>query len=208
MFRMIMTAMFAMGCSSSIGDAVAGTSEAPPLESGQAEAIFAGGCFWCMEKPFDKLDGVISTTSGYTGGPEKNPTYEQVSYHRTHHYEAVRVVYDPEKLDYDRLLEVFWHNVDPTDASGQFCDKGDQYRTGIFTSDESEIKKAEKSRKKVAKQLDKKVVTEILPRQTFWVAEAYHQDFYKKNPGHYTRYRTGCGRDARLEQLWGDEAGH
>ena len=208
MMRTLLTALFAIGCSSAVESALAGTSEAPTLEEGQAEAIFAGGCFWCMEKPFDLLDGVIRTTSGYTGGPEKNPTYEQVSTHRTHHYEATRVVYDPTKVDYDRLLEVFWHNVDPTDARGQFCDKGDQYRTGIFTSDPKEVKKAKASQKKVSKELGRSIVTEVLPQQAFWVAEAYHQDFYKKNPGHYQRYRRGCGRDARLKQLWGDKAGH
>jgi len=188
--------------------AQAGTEAAPPLEAGQAEAVFAGGCFWCMEKPFDKLEGVLSTTSGYTGGKEEHPTYEDVGYHRTTHYEALRVVYDPTKVSYDRLLEVFWHNVDPTDPRGQFCDKGDQYRTAIFTSDAGEKKLAEKSKKAVAKELGENVVTEILPEAVFWVAEDYHQDFYTKNPGHYSRYRTGCGRDARLEQLWGDKAGH
>ena len=194
------------GCSTM--PASAGTEAAPPLEEGQAEAIFAGGCFWCMEKPFDGLDGVISTTSGYTGGKEEHPTYQDVGYHRTSHYEALRVVYDPSKVSYDRLLEVFWHNVDPTQADGQFCDKGDQYRTGIFTSDASEKKRAETSRKAVSEVLGQTVVTEILPKQVFWVAEAYHQDFYLKNPGHYSRYRKGCGRDARLSQLWGDKAGH
>jgi peptide-methionine (S)-S-oxide reductase len=203
--RLLLTWVLA-GCGSLT--AQAGTDPAPPLEEGQAEAIFAGGCFWCMEKPFDKLDGVISTTSGYTGGKEKSPTYEDVGYHRTSHYEALRVVYDPSKVTYDRLLEVFWHNVDPLDPKGQFCDKGDQYRTGIFTSDPEEKKKAEASKKKVAEQLGKPIVTEVLPAATFWVAEEYHQDFYVKNPDHYNRYRTGCGRDRRLQELWGDAAGH
>lgn len=207
MFRTLLTALLAAGCSSPT-TALAGTSEAPPLAEGQAEAIFAGGCFWCMEKPFDILDGVVSTTSGYTGGSEQSPTYQQVSYHQTSHYEAIRVVYDPKKVDYERLLEVFWHNVDPTDPRGQFCDKGDQYRTGIFTSDKKELKQAEASKKDAGKELGKRIVTEILPKATFWVAEDYHQDFYKKSPGHYTRYRTGCGRDARLRELWGDKAGH
>ncbi|MEN0061570.1 MAG: peptide-methionine (S)-S-oxide reductase MsrA [Myxococcota bacterium] len=206
MIRMLLTAVMAVGCSTTTAEAK--TSEAPPVEEGQAAAIFAGGCFWCMEKPFDVVDGVISTTSGYTGGPEKGPTYQEVSYHRTGHYEAIRVVYDPKKVSYDRLLEIFWHNVDPTDARGQFCDKGDQYRTGIFTSEPSEIRKAKASKKKAEKDLGKTIVTEVLPEQPFWVAEAYHQDFYKTNPLHYTRYRTGCGRDARLRQLWGEKAGH
>jgi len=189
-------------------DAAAGTDAAPPLEEGQREAVFAGGCFWCMEKPFDKLPGVLSTTSGYTGGKETAPTYEAVSRHRTSHYEALRVVYDPNLVDYERLLQVFWHNVDPTQANGQFCDKGEQYRTGIFTSDKAEIAMAEKTRTEAAEQLAKPIVTEILPAATFWVAEDYHQDFYTKSPDHYSRYRLGCGRDARLKQLWGDAAGH
>ena len=207
MIRTLVTALFALGCSSSMTTAAAGTSKAPPLGTGQAEAIFAGGCFWCMEKPFDLIDGVVSTTSGYTGGPEEQPSYEQVANHKTHHYEAVRVVYDPKKVDFSRLLQVFWHNVDPTDANGQFCDKGEQYRTAIFTSDKAEVDQAERGRDKVAKRLGQPVVTEVLPKQVFWVAEGYHQDYYVKSPGHYTRYRTGCQRDARLRQLWGDQAG-
>ncbi len=208
--RMAMVALVGsmmLGCSSA-KVAVAGTSAAEPVSEGQKAAVFAGGCFWCMEKPFDKLEGVVSTTSGYTGGKEKNPTYEQVSYHRTSHYEAIRIVYDPTKVSYDRLLEVFWHNVDPTQANGQFCDKGGQYRTGIFTNDASEKKKAAASKEAVAEELGSPIVTEILPLGEFWVAEDYHQDFYKKKPGHYNRYRLGCGRDARLQQLWGDKAGH
>jgi len=198
--------IFALACEPQT--AAAGTQAAPPLEAGQAEAIFAGGCFWCMEKPFDLVDGVISTTSGYTGGKELNPTYEQVGYHKTSHYEALRVVYDPAEVSYDALLKVFWHNVDPTQSNGQFCDKGDQYRTGIFTSEKAEIEEAEASKKAVAEALDATVVTEVLPKATFWVAEDYHQDFYLKNPSHYSRYRQGCGRDRRLKELWGDSAGH
>ena len=183
--------------------ASAGTQAAPPLEAGQAEAIFAGGCFWCMEKPFDLVDGVISTTSGYTGGREEHPTYEQVGYHKTSHYEALRVVYDPGQVSYEELLTVFWHNVDPTQSDGQFCDKGDPYRTGIFTSDPKEIELAEASKKAVGEQLGAEVVTAVLPKAVFWEAEDYHQDFYLKNPGHYARYRQGCGRDRRLQELWG-----
>lgn len=202
----VFTLAVIVGCGSPT--AQAGTDPAPPLEPGQREAIFAGGCFWCMEKPFDKIEGVISTTSGYTGGPEQAPTYEDVGHHRTGHYEALRVVYDPGQVTYARLLEVFWHNVDPTQADGQFCDRGNQYRTGIFTSDPEEKKLAEASKAEIAAELPAPIVTEILPAAVFWVAEAYHQDFYKKNPAHYNRYRTGCGRDARLRQLWGDKAGH
>ncbi len=185
-----------------------GTIAGAPVQAGQAQAVFAGGCFWCMEKPFDLVDGVISTTSGYTGGAEQAPTYRQVANHQTSHYEALRVVYDPSVVTYAQLLQVFWHNVDPTDARGQFCDKGEQYRTGIFTSDPTQRRLAEESKVAAQLTLGRPVVTEILPGATFWVAEAYHQDFYLKNPGHYERYRKGCGRDRRLEQLWGEAAGH
>ncbi|MEC7949088.1 MAG: peptide-methionine (S)-S-oxide reductase MsrA, partial [Myxococcota bacterium] len=184
------------------------TIEAPPPLKGQRAAVFAGGCFWCMEKPFDKLAGVVSTTSGYTGGRIPGPSYRQVSMHQTQHYEALRVVYDPGLVSYERLLEVFWHNVDPTQSNGQFCDKGDQYRTGIFTSDPVEVELARTSRDAAQKTLGKTIVTEILPAAPFWIAEEYHQDFYTKNPDHYARYRSGCGRDRRLAELWGDAAGH
>lgn len=185
-----------------------GTKAAPPLEDGQAEAIFAGGCFWCMEKPFDKVDGVVSTTSGYTGGQPDHPTYHQVSMKLTTHYEAIRVVYDPATVSYDRLLEVFWHNIDPTQDDGQFCDKGPQYRAAVFTDDPAERAAAEGSKAQAAATLGAPVVTEILPAATFWEAEDYHQDFYLKNPGRYSSYRTGCGRDRRLQALWGEQAGH
>ena len=188
--------------------AAARTDAAAPLDAGQAEAVFAGGCFWCMEKPFDTIDGVISTTSGYTGGEIDGPTYKEVSYHKTQHIEALRVVYDPTQVSYDRLLEVFWHNVDPTQADGQFCDRGHQYTTAVFVGDKDDRKKAEKSKKSTQKELGQTVVTDIRDAATFWVAEAYHQDFYKKDPAHYSRYRKGCGRDARLAELWGDQAGH
>jgi peptide-methionine (S)-S-oxide reductase len=200
-------ALMLMACAR-IEPAAAGTSAAPPLEAGQAEAVFAGGCFWCMEKPFDKISGVLETTSGYTGGLELSPTYQAVSSHRTTHYEAIRIVYNPEEVTYERLLEVFWHNVDPTQANGQFCDRGDQYRTGVFTSDAGEVALAEASRRVAAEQLGQAIVTEVLPAATFWVAEEYHQDFYTKNPVRYNSYRNGCGRDRRLQQLWGDQAGH
>jgi peptide-methionine (S)-S-oxide reductase len=185
-----------------------GTVAAAPVEAGQAEAVFAGGCFWCIEKPFDEVEGVVSTTSGYTGGPELNPTYEDVGYHRTGHIEALRVVYDPSEVSYAELLQVFWHNIDPGNAGGQFCDRGEQYRTAVFTSEPSEIAEVERTRDQVAEQLGVTVDTRILPAQVFWVAEDYHQDFYLKNPTHYSRYRTGCGRDARLQELWGEQAGH
>ena len=175
---------------------------------GQAVAIFAGGCFWCMEKPFDILEGVLSTTSGYTGGPEENPSYSQVSSGATGHTEAIQVVYDPSRISYSRLLEVFWHNIDPTQANGQFCDRGTQYRSGIFPSNAEERQLAEESLQRVRAQLDSPIQTEITPAAPFWPAEEYHQDYYRKNPINYALYRRGCGRDWRLERLWGDEAGH
>ncbi|MDG1483478.1 MAG: peptide-methionine (S)-S-oxide reductase MsrA [Myxococcota bacterium] len=201
------TLSLALACSTP-DSASAGTIAAAPVAEGQAEAIFAGGCFWCMEKPFDVIPGVLSTTSGYTGGAELSPTYEEVAYHRTTHYEAIRVVYDPAQVTYDALLSVFWHNIDPTRDDGQFCDKGDQYRTGVFTSDPAEITAAQSSKAAAAKSLSAEVLTPILPAATFWEAEDYHQDFYKKSPSHYTRYRLGCGRDRRLAELWGADAGH
>ncbi len=145
-------------------------------------ATFAGGCFWCMEPPFDKLEGVISTTSGYTGGHKKNPTYEEVSSGVTGHAESLRVAYDPAKISYQKLLEVFWHNIDPTTPNQQFCDKGSQYRSAIFYHDEEQKRLALDSKKAVEKLFKEPVVTEILPAQEFYVAEEYHQDFYKKNP--------------------------
>ena len=173
-----------------------------------AHATFAGGCFWCMVEPFEKLPGVLSVTSGYTGGQKVNPTYEEVSAGGTGHAESIDVVYDPDKISYERLLDVYWHNVDPLQAGGQFCDHGRQYRTAIFFHGESQQKLAEGSRKKVEAILKAPVYTEIVAAGPFYKAEEYHQDFYKKNPVRYHEYRNGCGRDARLRQLWGDQAGH
>ena len=174
----------------------------------RAKATFAGGCFWCMEPPFDKLPGVISTTSGYTGGTKKNPTYEEVSAGRTGHAEVVQVVYDPSKISYAKLLEVFWHNVDPLTPDAQFCDHGDQYRTAVFVHDAEQKRLAEESKAQVQKKfVERKVVTEIVQASTFYPAEEYHQDYYEKNPIRYKFYRTSCGRDARLKELWGDSAG-
>jgi peptide-methionine (S)-S-oxide reductase len=168
-----------------------------------AKATFAGGCFWCMEPPFDKLDGVISTTSGYTGGHTEHPTYEAVSAGKTGHTEAVEVVYDPRKITYARLLEVFWRNIDPLTANAQFCDVGSQYRSGIFARGPEQRRLAEESKRAVEQRLQKPVVTEIAEAGTFWPAEEYHQDYYKKNPIRYTVYRTACGRDRRLQEVWG-----
>ena len=168
-----------------------------------ARATFAGGCFWCMEPPFDKLDGVSATISGYTGGTKKNPTYEEVSSGRTGHAEAVQITYDPQKITYEKLLEVFWRNVDPLTANAQFCDHGSQYRTAIFYYDENQKKLAEASKKEIAKRFKEPIVTEITAAAEFYPAEDYHQDYYVKNPLRYKYYRFSCGRDQRLEQLWG-----
>ena len=171
-----------------------------------AKATFAGGCFWCMEPPFDALDGVVSTTSGYTGGHTANPTYEQVSAGKTGHAEAVEIVYDPRKVTYARLLEVFWRNIDPLTANAQFCDTGSQYRSAIFVHDATQRKLAEASKDAAAQRLQKPIVTEITAASQFWPAEEYHQDYYKKNPIRYKFYRTSCGRDRRLEAIWGPDA--
>ena len=170
------------------------------------KATFAGGCFWCMEPPFDKLDGVISTTSGYSGGHQVNPTYEQVSAGGTGHTESVQIVYDPKRISYEELLKVFWRNIDPTTRDAQFCDHGQQYRTAIFYHDDKQRELAERSKEVLDKTKPFKdpVVTEITPASVFYPAEDYHQDFYKKNPVRYKFYRYNCGRDQRLEQLWGD----
>ena len=171
-----------------------------------AKATFAGGCFWCMEPPFDALDGVVSTTSGYTGGHTANPTYEQVSAGKTGHTEAIEIVYDPRKVTYARLLEVFWRNIDPLTANAQFCDMGSQYRAGIFAHDATQRKLAEASKDAAAQRLKKPIVTEITAASQFWPAEEYHQDYYKKNPIRYKVYSTSCGRERRLEAIWGPDA--
>ncbi len=172
----------------------------------RARATFAGGCFWCMEPPFDKLDGVVSTTSGYTGGRTADPTYEQVSAGRTGHAEAVEIVYDPRKVAYSQLLDVFWRNIDPLTANAQFCDAGSQYRAAIFVHDEAQRRLAEESKRAVAQRLQKPVVTEVVTASKFWPAEDYHQNYYRKNPIRYNLYRAGCGRDQRLEAIWGPAA--
>jgi peptide-methionine (S)-S-oxide reductase len=172
---------------------------------GTAKATFAGGCFWCMEPPYDKLPGVLSTTSGYMGGKKRSPTYEEVSTGTTGHTEVVQVVYDPAKVSYEKLLEVFWRNIDPTVRDQQFCDVGSQYRTAIFYHDEEQKRLAEASKAALEKSKPFKapIVTPVQAAGEFWPAEDYHQDYYKKNPVRYKYYRTGCGRDDRLKQLWG-----
>ena len=169
-------------------------------------AIFAGGCFWCMEPPFDKLDGVLATVSGYIGGSAEDADYRSVVSGRTGHYEAVRIEYDPARVDYAALLEVFWRNVDPFDARGQFCDKGPQYLTAVFALDDRQREVAEESRAALVQRTSKhgKIRTEILPAPEFFPAEEYHQDYYLKNPVRYKFYRWNCGRDQRLKAIWGD----
>jgi len=186
-----------LACGPARGNGAAEEAPATPAEArgNLAEAVFAGGCFWCMEPPFDDLPGVVSTTSGYTGGEVEDPTYEEVSSGRTGHTEAVRVVYHPEEVTYEELLHVFWRNVDPTDAGGQFCDRGSQYRSGIYVGSEEERRLAEAAK------------AEVETAGPFYPAEEYHQDYYEKNPIRYKIYRTGCGRDGRLREVWGDEAG-
>jgi peptide-methionine (S)-S-oxide reductase len=168
-----------------------------------AVATFAGGCFWCVEADFDKVAGVISTTSGYTGGRTVNPSYEQVSRGGTGHAEAVEIVYDPAKVSYERLLDVFWHNIDPLAKNRQFCDHGDQYRTAIFYHDDKQRSLAEAAKAAVQARFKQPIETEITAAGPFYKAEEYHQDYYLKNPIRYKFYRFNCGRDARLEELWG-----
>lgn len=171
------------------------------------KADFAGGCFWCMEHPFDQLEGVISVMPGYTGGHKKNPTYEEVSSGATGHAESVEVVYDPEKISYAKLLDVFWHNIDPTTPNRQFCDVGTQYRAAIFYHNETQKRLAEESKKALEEsgQIKGKIVTEIVPASEFYPAEEYHQKYYLKNPIRYKFYRFNCGRDQRLREIWGDK---
>jgi len=170
-----------------------------------AKATFAGGCFWSVELLFDKVEGVLSTTSGFTGGSKKNPTYDQVVTGTTGHAEAVLVTYDPKKVSYEKLLDVFWRNIDPLTPNGQFCDFGNQYRTAIFYQNETEKRLAEKSKKALQGRFKQPIVTEIVALSQFYPAEDYHQDFHIKNPTRYQLYRVACGRDRRLKELWGEK---
>ncbi len=178
--------------------------EVSAVDDGYAKATFAGGCFWCLEPPYDKLDGVISTISGYAGGHVENPSYRAVTTGRTGHTEVVQVTYDPNIVSYEELLEVYWKNIDPTTPNRQFCDVGTQYRTEIFTHDASQQTLAEASRQRIEASgiLPGPIVTGIEPLEAFYAAEDYHQDYYRKNPLRYNFYRTSCGRDARLDELW------
>jgi peptide-methionine (S)-S-oxide reductase len=202
--RLLLSLIFALVFA---GGAAAQMAPLPKPGPGQAVATFAGGCFWCTESDFDHVPGVISTTSGYTGGTVANPTYEQVSNGGTGHAESVQVIYDPSKVTYAQLLTYYWHHVDPTVKDRQFCDVGHQYRTAIFVHSDEERKLAEESKTKVAAELKQKIFTEIDQAGPFYPAEEYHQDFYKKNPVKYKFYRWNCGRDQRLQQLWGAHKG-
>ncbi len=185
--------------------ALAQAGSAAPAATATASAIFAGGCFWCIEADFEKLPGVLAAQSGYTGGSSANPTYEQVSAGGTGHAEVVRVSYDPNKVSYAALLDYFWRNIDPTVKDRQFCDVGNQYRSAIFYANDAQRDAAEASKAALLKSGKfSQIYTEIAPAQQFYVAEEYHQDYYKKNPIRYTYYRTTCGRDARLAQVWQD----
>ena len=209
-FALLLAAAAAVaGFGSALSRAQQAPSQAsPPVAAGTARAVFAGGCFWCVESDFDKVPGVLKTTSGYTGGKLANPSYEQVSSKTTGHYEAVEVVFDPAKVSYAQLVEHFWRTIDPTDADGQFCDKGSPYRTAIFALDAAQLAAAQASKGAIekSKPFASPIVTQVLMGGPFYPAEEYHQDYYKKNPVRYSYYRTSCGRDARLKQLWGAAA--
>ena len=182
-------------------------ADTPSSNPNSQTAIFAGGCFWCMEPPFDKLDGVISTTSGYTSGDKKNPTYREVSAGSTGHTEAIQVIFDPDKISYTELLDVFWKNIDPVAIDRQFCDAGTQYRSGIYYLNESQEAAAKQSLQQLekSKPFEGIIATEIVAASTFYPAEEYHQDYYLKNPLRYKYYRYSCGRDKRLAELWGEK---
>jgi len=199
---------FAVPASPKVPAPAAMPAQAAPSAAVLDTATFAMGCFWCGETQFTQQPGVLSVTSGYTGGKKQHPTYEQVCTGTTGHYESVRVVYDPSKTSYETLLDMFWHGVDPTQADGQFCDRGSQYRSVVFVRDDRQRKAAEASRKALAASgvLQQPIVTQILPASTFWPAEEYHQCFWQKSTAHYRAYREGCQRDERLAELWGDKA--
>lgn len=182
-------------------------SQGPSIDPVVADtATFAGGCFWCMEPPYDEVDGVASTTSGFAGGEMADPSYQQVASGATEHTEVVQVVYDSTAVSYERLLRIYWHNVDPFDGTGQFCDRGSQYRPAIFAHDAQQQRSAERSKETVAAQFDRDIAVQVQSLDAFYAAEDYHQNYYQKNPGDYKRYRQGCGRDARLREVWGEAA--
>lgn len=214
----VIPALFALGalaCGATAGEprtappeGVTGpTGLEPSATQGEhAVALLAGGCFWCLESAFDGEPGIIEAVSGYAGGTTTHPAYKEIGRGGTGHTEVVRVVYDSNVLSYDDVLTTFWHNIDPLDGGGQFCDRGDQYRPAVFPMDAAQKTAAEASAKAVGEQLGKPISAKVEPAATFWRAEEYHQDFHAKEPAHYLRYRTGCGRDARLSEIWGEKA--
>jgi peptide-methionine (S)-S-oxide reductase len=194
------------------GGPVRGVAAAPHGAAARhalSKAVFAGGCFWCEEATFEGIPGIASVVSGFAGGTQPHPTYEAVSSGRTGHAESVEITFDPAVVTYAKLLDVYWHNVDPTQAGGQFCDRGEQYRSAVFYADDAQRRAALASKKAIEDShvLKKPIVTQIVPLTTFWPAEDYHQDYYKKNPVQYHAYRLGCGRDRRLREIWGANAG-
>src|SRR5215216_393084 len=207
MKRRLLPLLFVLAAT--VGPAVAQNASAPAAAAKTAVATFAGGCFWCVESDFDKVKGVISTTSGYIGGRNANPTYGQVSAGGTGHAEAVEIVYDPAQVSYERLLHVFWRNIDPLAKDRQFCDSGDQYRSAIFVHGEEQKRLAQASKKEIeaSGRFKQPIQTQVVAAGTFYKAEDYHQDYYLKNPTKYKFYRWNCGRDQRLKELWGAEAG-
>lgn len=178
-------------------------SYASNVQTAEKKAVFAGGCFWCMEEAFEKLNGILAAESGFTGGHQANPSYKSVVRGDSGHYEAVRVLYEDTKIDYSQLLEVFWQNIDPLDDGGQFCDRGSSYRTAIFYLDDEQKRLAQESLARIEDKLDMSVVTPLLPAAKFYPAEDYHQDYYRMNPLRYTYYKHTCGRPQRLKELWG-----
>ena len=209
--RRLLASVVLAGFSGWAGAQAAATASPAAAPASSARAVFAGGCFWCVEADFDKVDGVLSTTSGYTGGHVPNPTYEQVSGKRTGHAEVVEIVFDPNRVSYDKLVEHFWRTIDPTTPNRQFCDEGSPYRSAIYAQDAEQLRIARTSRAALekSKPFKEPVVTEVVAGGPFYPAESYHQDYYKKNPVRYNYYRLTCGRDARLKELWGKPAtGH
>jgi methionine-S-sulfoxide reductase len=202
--------MLALLLACSLGSAAPGAGDKAPAPvpqptATQQVAVLAGGCFWCLEADMDKLPGVVSTTSGFVDGKGESPTYDQVGMGGTGFTEAVQVVFEPKVVSYEQVLDWFWKHHDPTDGGGQFCDRGDQYRPGIYPQDAAQLTVAEASKEAIADSgvLKAPIATEIVGGQKFWPAEVYHQDYYLKNPDHYLRYRTGCGRDRKVAEVWG-----
>lgn len=185
--------------------ALAQSQDSQDAEKNVETAIFAGGCFWCMEPPYDKLDGVLATTSGFSGGEIEDPSYEEVARGNTEHIEVVEIRYNPNKVSYEKLLDVFWKNIDPLDDGGQFCDRGYQYTTAIFVNSEEQREAAEASKRELKGRFDKPIVTPIRDAAPFYAAKDYHQNYYEKRPIRYKFYRSSCGRDARLDELWGED---